>query len=84
MRCSFSSARRSWSARPLALSSSDYYKITRLSAMLQKQNNQASDNTSQETHNECMVDGDDAGLQSPHVLIVLKPIILPRGVIPIN
>jgi hypothetical protein len=50
--------------------------------MLQEQNNQA--NTSQETHNECVVDGEDAGLQSPHVLIVLEPIILPRGVIPIN
>jgi hypothetical protein len=31
-----------------------------------------------------VVDGDDAGLQNPHVLIVLEPIILPRGVIPIN
>jgi hypothetical protein len=40
--------------------------------MLQKQNN------------ECVVDGDDAGLQGPHVLIVFEPIILPRGVIPIN
>jgi hypothetical protein len=36
--CSFSSACRSWSARPLALSASDYYKITRSSAMLQEQN----------------------------------------------
>jgi hypothetical protein len=41
IRCSFSSACHSWSARPLALSASDYYKITRLSTMLQKQNNQA-------------------------------------------
>jgi hypothetical protein len=39
--CSFSSALLSLSARPLALSTSDYYKITRSSAMLQKQNNQA-------------------------------------------
>jgi hypothetical protein len=52
--------------------------------MLQEQNNQAVKNTSQETHNECVVDGDDVGLQSPHVLIVFKPIILSRGVIPIN
>jgi hypothetical protein len=52
--------------------------------MLQEQNNQAVKNTSHATHNECVVDGDNAGLQSPHVLIVLKPIILPRGVIPIN
>jgi hypothetical protein len=52
--------------------------------MLQEQNKSSSKNTSQETHNECVVDGDDAGPQSPHVLIVLKPIILPRGVIPIN
>jgi hypothetical protein len=41
MRCSFSSACRGWSAQPLALSASDCYKIIRLSAMLQKQNNQA-------------------------------------------
>jgi hypothetical protein len=41
IRCSFSSACRSWSARPLALSASDYYKITRSLVMLQKQNNQA-------------------------------------------
>jgi hypothetical protein len=52
--------------------------------MLQKQNNQSSDNTSQETHNECVVDGDDAGPQGLHVLIILEPIILPWGVIPIN
>jgi hypothetical protein len=51
--------------------------------MLQEKNNQVVE-TSQATHNECVVDGDDAGLQSPHVLIVLEPIILPRGVIPIN
>jgi hypothetical protein len=31
-----------------------------------------------------MVDGDDAGPQGLHVLIVLEPILLPRGVIPIN
>jgi hypothetical protein len=41
IRCSFSSACRSWSARPLALSASDYYKITRSLATLQEQNNQA-------------------------------------------
>jgi hypothetical protein len=52
--------------------------------MLQEQNNQASNDASQATHSECVVDGDDAGLQSPHVLIVLEPIILPRGVILIN
>jgi hypothetical protein len=51
---------------------------------VKEQNNQVIDNTSQATHNECVVDGDDAGLQSPHVLIVLKQIILPRGVIPTN
>jgi hypothetical protein len=49
--------------------------------MLQEKNNQAVKNTSQETHNECVVDGDDVGLQIPHVH---KPIILSRGVIPIN
>jgi hypothetical protein len=42
------------------------------------------DNTSQATHNECVVDGDDAGLQGPHVPIVFEPILLPRGGIPIN
>jgi hypothetical protein len=52
--------------------------------MLQKQNNQSRNNTSHATHNECIVNDDDVGLQSPHVLIVLEPIILPRGVIPIN
>jgi hypothetical protein len=44
----------------------------------------SSHNTSQATHNECVVDGDNAGLQGPHVLIVFEPILLPRGVIPIN
>jgi hypothetical protein len=38
--CSFSSACRSWSAWPLALSASDYYKTTRSSVILQEQNNQ--------------------------------------------
>jgi hypothetical protein len=53
--------------------------------MLKEKNNQVVKKyTSQMTHNECVVDGDDAVLQSPHVLIVLKPIILRRGVIPIN
>jgi hypothetical protein len=44
----------------------------------------SSDNTSQATHNECVLDGNEAGLQGPHVLIVLEPVLLPRGVIPIN
>jgi hypothetical protein len=52
--------------------------------MLQEQNNQAIKNTSQVTHNECVVDGEDAGLQSLMSSLSSKPIILPRGVIPIN
>jgi hypothetical protein len=40
IRCSLSSACCSWSARPLALSASYCYKITRSSATLQKKNNQ--------------------------------------------
>jgi hypothetical protein len=52
--------------------------------MFQEQNNQAVKIHHKMTHNECVVDGDDAGLQSLHGLIVVKPIILPSGVIPIN
>jgi hypothetical protein len=49
-----------------------------------KKKQSSSDNTSQATHNGCVVDGDHAGLQGPHVLIVFEPILLLRGVIPIN
>jgi hypothetical protein len=52
--------------------------------MLQKQNKASGDNTSHATYNERVVDGEDAGLKSPHVLIVGEPFILPRCVIPIN
>jgi hypothetical protein len=40
IRCSFSSACRSWLARPLALSASDYFKITRSLATLQERDKQ--------------------------------------------
>jgi hypothetical protein len=41
-------------------------------------------NSSWSTHRERVVNGDDAGPQGLHVLIIFEPILLPRGVIPIN
>jgi hypothetical protein len=37
-----------------------------------------------ETYRQRVVDGDDAGPQGLHVLVIFKPVLLPRGVIPIN
>jgi hypothetical protein len=37
-----------------------------------------------ETYRQLVVDGDDAGPQGLHVLVIFKPVLLPRGVIPIN
>jgi hypothetical protein len=63
----------------LALSANDCHNTTRSSATLQ-----ANNNTSWNTHHQRGVDGDNAGSQVLHVLIVFKPVFLPRGVIPIS
>jgi hypothetical protein len=44
----------------------------------------SNNNTSWSTHRQRIVDSDDASPQGLHVFVVFKPIILPRGVIPIN
>jgi hypothetical protein len=36
------------------------------------------------THRQCVIDGDDAGPQGLHVLVIFKPVLLPRGVILVN
>jgi hypothetical protein len=36
------------------------------------------------THRQRIIDGDDAGPQGLHVLLIFKQVLLPRGVIPVN
>jgi hypothetical protein len=36
------------------------------------------------THRQHVIDGDNANLQGLHVLVVFKPVLLPRGVILVN
>jgi hypothetical protein len=36
------------------------------------------------THRQRIIDGEDAGPQGLHVLVIFKPVLLPSGVIPVN
>jgi hypothetical protein len=62
----------------LALSTSDCYKVTRSSAMLQKQNNQEMIIYHRQLTVSALL------MVTMLVLIVFEPILLPRGVILIN
>jgi hypothetical protein len=84
IRCSFSIAFSSRSARPLALSANDCHSTTRSSTTLQSCMIKQTSNVSWATYRHCVIDGDDAGPQGMHVLVIFKLVLLPRGVIPIN
>jgi hypothetical protein len=82
IRCSFSSAFFSRSARLWAHYAKDCHNITRSSLAFPQGIIKKS--TSWATYCHRIVDGHNAGLQGLHILIVLKNVILPRGVIPVN
>jgi hypothetical protein len=84
IRCSFSIAFFSRSAQPLALSTNDCHKTTRSSATLQSCTIKQTSIMSWATYCQCVIDGGDAGPQGLHVLVIFKPVLLPRGVIPVN
>jgi hypothetical protein len=44
----------------------------------------SNNNTSWTTHRQRGIDRNDAGPQGLHVLVIFKPVLLPRGVIPVN
>jgi hypothetical protein len=82
--CSFSVAFLSWSARPLALFANDYHKNNKVIGKTSVMYDQRTGNMSWATYRQRVVDGDNAGPQGLHVLVIFKPVPLPRGVIPIN
>jgi hypothetical protein len=82
IRCSFSAAFFSRSVVLWAHSSKDYHNITRSSVAFQQ--SIIKNSTSWATCHQRIVDGHNAGPQGLHILIVLRNVILPRGVIPVN
>jgi hypothetical protein len=81
---SFFAAFFSRSARPLALSANDCHNTTRSSATLKTRTIKQTSNMSWATYRQRIIDGDDASPQGLHALVVFKPVLLPRGAIPIN
>jgi hypothetical protein len=82
IRCSFTATFFSRLARLLAWFAKDCQQHNKL--VNNTSTNMSSENTSSETYRQCMVDGHDAGLQGLHILVVIKDIIQPRSVIPVD
>jgi hypothetical protein len=60
---------------------SQYNKVVRIISIT---HNKVTNNALWTTHRQCGIDGNDASPQGLHVLVIFKPVLLPRGVIPVN